>query len=436
MGKFSSSSGNSKSKKSKGPKGKKARAKAKLDRQWGEAVIDDGSSGQKHRGGKSRLLSSRTTKATNNETETFVNEPSFHERIQHYKQGREESYFNSERNHEKDQRMLLDDDDSDSSTSSRENSFDEQEDMEETPMMSALPMTNLLESIQKTNKKNRKKQRQQTSSGNQELESRRNTLETSTELDDDAMEDNEESDDSASASSSSSAMDNDTDDSSEAERGSDGDDDESVLEEPNEDGANQLDLFGQRFNQDTSSERRVDDSPSSSNTTTKVPINDMLELQHTASSFAKDGKADPGNSTVQSIHALIEKFADQENNNKNKSSKSRSQATDKHKKGKNSQSRQLTKEQWQEVSNLTYNSNIRQVLQRQWKKEMKQKKKLNKSAVFTPSQSHLYPFLSRYNDLLLTTTESPKVRKFMWLMKPSLRHATVWLSLTTPFDLS
>ena len=54
--------------KDKGPKGKKARAKAKLDRQWGEVDLGE----QKKRTGKSRLLSQNKTERRNKDRETHI----------------------------------------------------------------------------------------------------------------------------------------------------------------------------------------------------------------------------------------------------------------------------------------------------------------------------------------------------------------------------
>ena len=438
-GKSSGGGGGGGSKKSKGPKGKKARAKAKLDRQWGETIQvpksnsnnadgrDQGSHKQgTRRIGKSRLLASSSSRsATTKQQQQLLlknkkdrDEPSFHERIQHYKQQQqsENSYYrnnNNARSREYD-RMVIDNynddngqDDSDSDESSSNEEGPLEDEVETT--MSSLPVTNLLESIQKKVKKRSKKT---------SIQQHRRDRHEDEDEDDAKMNDRRDDDDDDDASSvdssesSSSKDDNNAND----EDASSSDDEDKDKAQPattsnhkfnvNINGAkNQIDLYRQRFHPSMDFIKKYMDSmkQSPNTVTTKIPIHDMLELQYTTTTTiasSADDDEDCQNHDV--IHAIRSQI-DGKNTVPSDSNKKKNAVT---------KSLELSKDQWQHVSNATFTSNIRQVLQRQWNNNENTSKKISKksSKVFTSNQLYLYPFLARYNDMLVTTTESsPKL---------------------------
>jgi hypothetical protein len=69
----------------------------------------------------------------------------------------------------------------------------------------------------------------------------------------------------------------------------------------------------------------------------------------------------------------------------------------------NTAAKPISEEEWQKLSNEAFEGN-RELLQRQWKRKQKRG--------MTQSQSQLYPFLTRYADMLVTT-ESQKVRGYV-----------------------
>jgi hypothetical protein len=299
--------------KKKGPKGKKARAKAKLERQWGEETVLDKQ--DKPRRGKSRLLSSSPKKKkrdNDSRQERMISEPTYE--------------FPND---------VSEDDSSD-------------DDEKESDTEAAAPMTNLLQSIR--NKISVPKQKASRVVQDQDDDSDDNMDENQDDEqqanDDDIMQEDDDSDVDLESESELETEENDV---NENEK-----DDDDYLEH--------TDLFRQRFSREpllagaealTSNDQPV----------IKLTLDANLELHVTAAA----------ESDLES--RLLQIKAD----NKDGSTE---------------------KDALQSISRESFECN-RQVLQRQWKRKQKG---------LSTSQSQLYPFLSRYMDLLVTT-DSIKVRK-------------------------
>lgn len=230
--------------KKKGPKGKKARAKAKLERQWGEVAIDDDKTKTK-RIGNSRLLAKQKTTIRWGENET-KNLPKVTDteapKPPSAENKRKEKRVRRRRKHEDD-------------SSSSENSSDEELEDESNVV------NQFLSTIQKSIRKKRKAGKR---------DAMEESEENVDELDDDIMDD-EQSEDESSDDEGNSDEDDGKDEDLE---GSDED-----LEEQNsvsqDDGGGKIDVFSQRFGRSPLSALEMSKEPSSIE---KVPLETSLEF--------------------------------------------------------------------------------------------------------------------------------------------------------------
>jgi hypothetical protein len=291
-------------KKKKGPKGKKARAKAKLERQWGEETVDKS---EKSRRGRSRLLTSKKKKSDDREVidaskleQESISAPKYE--------------FNDD--------VSVD--------SSDENESDTEE----------APMTNLLQSIRKKNSVPKKKARAVQDEDSDDMDETENA-----EVNEDIMEEDEDS-----------LVDLESESEVEIEENGNEKDDDDSVEHAVE---NKSDLFRQRF----SREPLLAGALASNKPLMKLMLDASLELHVTAAESELESR-------------LLKMKADKDG---------------------------TEKDALQSISRESFECN-RQVLQRQWKRKQKG---------LSRSQSQLYPFLSRYMDLLVTT-DSTKVPKLMF----------------------
>ena len=303
--------------KKKGPKGKKARAKAKLDRQWGEtAIIDDENPNQ--RKGKSRLLGQGSVRfggetserQPKGKTSPLSKSPRSALRK---KDEPAKSYFSSGKQRQNDDDASISDSDSDSEAETA-------------------PLDDLLSAIRKS-----KKKRKAIHGGDDD----------SVSYDDEVMEDN------ASEDTDSCPDDSELED---YEPGTDENDDDSDYSIHDTEAENNsfLDLFSHRFGRSPFLKSELKRSPS----TTRVTVDETVELHVSTSN---DGNSFEGllpNGTE------VKQFG------------------------------------WQELAHSSFGAN-RKVLQRRWRR-------FNKRKVMSEDQASIYPFLTRYMDLLLTA-ETRKV---------------------------
>jgi hypothetical protein len=309
-------------KKTKGPKGKKARAKAKLDRQWGETAIVDDEKQKTRRVGKSRLLTKTKTERVVPQTSSRPNsrgvlrtkEYSSKKHNTYHKDGEDEVHFSDSE----------EDDDSEAE---------------------AAPLSGLLSSIRKSTKKRKKAKRREQVAAD---ESDDDEIMEEDAKDDSDMEEDQESDSEVEES----------DEADDAGAHDDVDDDNSVQDSKNggDEDSNTFDLFRQRFSRGPLQKSELTNSTL---TTTKVSIEGSLELH--VSQLAKGDELD----------SLLPE---------DKTTKK-------------------SMEEWSELAQSSFSGN-RKVLQRRWKRVQKR---------MTDNQAPIYPFLTRYADLLVTT-ESRKVR--------------------------
>jgi hypothetical protein len=202
-------------KKKKGPKGKKARAKAKLDRQWGEETVDKSDS--KARRGKSRLLSAKKKKSDDRE---------------------EIDASQLEQENGSAPKYEFDDD------ISVDSSDDNESDTE------AAPLTNLLQSIRRKKSVPKKKARVVQDEDSDDMDENKDAANN-----DEVMEEEDDSQ---------------ADVESESELEAEEDDDDYVEHAVE----NQSDLFGQRF----SREPLLADELTSNKPLVKIPVDASLEL--------------------------------------------------------------------------------------------------------------------------------------------------------------
>ena len=290
-------------KKKKGPKGKKARAKAKLERQWGEEPVDK----SEKRRGRSRLLSSTKKKSDDRQ----VNDASKLE---------QESVSAS--------KYEFNDDASDDSSDENESDTE------------AAPLTNLLQSIRKKKSVPKKKARVVQDQDSDDMDENEDA-----EANDDAMDEEEDS-----------LVDLESESELEIEENDNEKEDDDSVEHAVE---NKSDLFRQRF----SREPLLAGALTSNEPLIKLTLDASLELHVAAAESDLESR-------------LLKMKADKDG---------------------------TEKDALQSISRESFECN-RQVLQRQWKRKQKS---------LSRSQSQLYPFLSRYMDLLVTT-DSTKVRKLMF----------------------
>lgn len=248
------------SSKKKGPKGKKARAKAKLDRQWGEtAIVDDDA--QTRRIGNSRLLGKKSSTSVKwgGETTTFI--PSNQEKRLSSVSLRKDN--DSKKKIIQRRRNYNNDDESSDDSSDDEDSVNE-----------FAAVNNLLTSIRKSKKRKNKLERRKVSKiveDNDEDES------------DDNVEQYPAQDQSSSDEEMMEGMEEDgVDDSSIGEVTDDQDDDdnESIGDSGN---GKTVDLFRERFSLEPLKESVMNPNPS---TTRKISVDSSIELH--VSSLTKD----------------------------------------------------------------------------------------------------------------------------------------------------
>jgi hypothetical protein len=289
-------------KKKKGPKGKKARAKAKLERQWGEETVDK----SEKRRGRSRLLSSSKKKSDDRQVTKLEPENLSAPKYE----------FNND---------VSDDDSSDEIESDTE----------------AAPLTNLLQSIRQKKSAPKKKTRVVQDQDSDDMDE----TQDAEAKDDDVMEEEEDS-----------LVDLESESDLEIEENENEKDDDDFAEHAFE---NKSDLFRQRFSREP---LLAEASTSSNEPLIKLTLDASIELHVAAAESDLESR-------------LLKMKADKDG---------------------------TEKEALQSISRESFECN-RQVLQRQWKRKKKG---------LSTSQSQLYPFLSRYMDLLVTT-DSTKVRKLM-----------------------
>lgn len=322
--------------KKKGPKGKKARAKAKLERQWGEtAIIDDE---KPRRVGNSRLLK-RTKNGESNQTirwapdkkeglepnpkapETFA-KPAFSGVLK-----KKQPTFQSKKH-----RSSSDDDDdfSDSEGDSED---------EDTPAVHGL-----LSSIRRVKNKSENRKPQSAS------------REVDAQVDNEGMGEDVFTDTEMGHSSESDLSDDEGGISDDNLKDGNGDDDDGSISEHmhSSDDKRPLDLFHQRFSRFPLKKEELTNMSSTSN---KVSMNDMLEFQVMIPSMTDDSSGENFDSNT-------------------------------------------TPGELKTLADSSFECN-RTFLQRRWKR-------LNKSTM-TETQFSIYPFLTRYMDLFVTT-DSRKVR--------------------------
>lgn len=376
MGKKSKAS--SKEKK-KGPKGKKARAKAKLDRQWGEKVIVDEQNDhrqQRKRIGKSRLL--RRTGDSTSAMSREMKEENDHgtRKIGEFKKDKPQR-----RRMEQDDDTESSDDDGIDDLNFLENTMpggasDDDEDEGET---NASALSDLLKSIQhksKTTKKKKSKNNSTKNHGHLEME----TEDDSDILDDDGEEsdiedfgqlnDNELSDD---------ADDNDDIDSINGET------------QPKHENFPNKDLFRERFG-----DRAPLDKFALENCKTKIPsivaLEETLELHVTS----RQGQSQADKNTV-GCTAMDELIPGIDSSRKD----------------------------YQKIAQEAFDGN-RIILRRQWQRQLKGSRQ---NSPFSEQQAPVYSFLTRYTDMLITT-DSRKVneKKSIRMHRFSLPEMAVYFS--------
>ena len=332
--------GKSKSDKKKGPKGKKARAKAKLDRRWGETTIQDDEN-QTRRIGKSRLLA----KSQDRSSVRFGEKSTERQKVQTSSTGilrnregsKEQTYYSSRKRH----------DDDDSSFSDSDNDSDLE--------IEITPLSNLLSSIKQSSKKKGKSKKGERTNFDPESDDEEAEMEEDNSGEDEMEEDEESLSENGETENLDNGVEIDDDD--------DDADDDSVLVTENGVGGDRepaLDLFRQRFSSIAMSESELENA---SPLTTKIPIERSHELH--LSTLSKE-KSD----------IFLDGLLPTSKNSKRSSG------------------------EWQEITEQSFSGN-RKVLQRQWKR-------VNKTKLMTDHQASIYPFLTRYTDLLVTT-ESRKV---------------------------
>lgn len=326
-----------KTSKKKGPKGKKARAKAKLDRQWGEsAIIDDE---KPRRIGKSRLLA-RAKKdderksirwasddKDKREMESTPSVPQPRTEFSGVLKNKKPPTFHSKKSHNHD-----DDESFSNSEMDSEN--------EDTP-----PLQGLLRTIRQSKTKTHVHTTNRRNVAQDLDEEEMNAEEISdAEMEDSDVED-DENDDEISIQ---------DDDISDDEALEDGDSVDENGTTP--DGKRAIDLFHQHFSRKPLDQ---DGLKNSSAETSKVTVNDNVELLLTLAN-SNDASDDP-------------KFGSE-----------------------------IKPDDLQKIADSSFEGN-RKILQHRWKR-------LNKNRnTLTEKQYPIYPFLTRYMDLLVTT-DSRKVR--------------------------
>ena len=416
MAKFGKSTGGSKSKKdNKGPKGKKARAKAKLEKQWGETVVYDHGreTTRRHqqRGGDRRPNFDRQQNHSSYATSTNAVAGSM-----------TKSSLGKTYNNRKDGHNGHDDDRYNKSQNMNGNDDDDDDD-DDDGQQEENPLDGLLSMIRKTsrNKKKTISMAKTTSVGNSEDE---DDDVGPSHLDNDSMSDDDDDDDDDD-----SVSDSDEDDDNDSEtdvRDSDDDDDDAVGimmtdgrstngQKDGHNGKKIVDIFRQRFSQQPLPSSVVDDENSLAvpNITKKIIVdrhssNDVVELNVSIPKYRDVEVIGGGNRSGTSSFITSKTLSENDKSNQN-TAVTEELVQD------------LPNVDWQDVVMSTFQSTNRSILRRRWMKQIGVRKGTRPSSIMpnrgaTSSRNKpqddqvddlhasVYSFIARYADMFVTTS--------------------------------
>ncbi|KAL3912018.1 MAG: hypothetical protein SGARI_001363, partial [Bacillariaceae sp.] len=346
MGSFGKK-GKDASKKKKGPKGKKARAKAKLEKQWGEVAVQGGTTS---RIGKSRLA------ARTQQREAFQNRSNGNEKTADWGQSRHREY-------QKQQRHKRPAADTDSSSISEDDSSSDEDPVggfesdRDDEVDAAKPLNDLLSMIRKSKTKIKKRHQEERMKGRVEEED-----------DEDDDDDDDKSERSGSGSSS------EDEDSLSSDDGCMDQDEPSAVSVKDDaafhdvaDDSDRAEIFRQRFCRQPLSQEELQSFDTLAKSSQKIPIDSQNSFDLQVSTPVV------GISDMEDLLSL------------------------------------KTNNDWQQKAEETFSTNTKAVLQRQWKRIQRKKHQRDEEddkKLMDNVQAPLYSFLARYSDMFVTTGNS------------------------------